>query len=70
VVLQHGEIRTGATLGEALGVVRPMAASGNASLRARVAALYEAMSDAMRRGDWRAFGDAFSQLGRLLRSAP
>ena len=70
VVQQHGEIRTGATLSEALGVARPMAASGSASLRARVAALYEAMSDAMRRGDWRAFGDAFSQLGRLLRSAP
>jgi hypothetical protein len=70
VVLQHGELRTGASIGEALGVTRPMAASGPASLRARVVALYDEMSDAMRRGDWRAFGDAYSQLGRLLRSAP
>ena len=70
VVLQHGEVRTGASVGEALGVTRPMAASGTASLRARVTALYDAMSDAMRRGDWRAFGDAYTQLGRLLRSAP
>ena len=70
VVLQHGELRTGASVGEALGVTRPMAASGAASLRARVTALYDAMSDAMRRGDWRAFGDAYAQLGRLLRTAP
>jgi hypothetical protein len=68
VVMQHGEIRTGATLSEALGVVRPMASTGTASLRSRVDALYQTMSDAMRRGDWRAFGDAFSQLGRLLRA--
>jgi hypothetical protein len=70
VVLQHGELRTGASVGEALGVTRPMAASGAAAIRARVTALYDAMSDAMRRGDWRAFGDAYSQLGRLLRIAP
>jgi len=70
VVLQRGEIRTGASLSEALGVTRPIPAGGTASLRSRVAALYDAMSAAMRRGDWRAFGDAYSQLGRLLRSAP
>ena len=50
VLLQRGEIRTGATLSEALGVTRLLAANGTASLRARVAALYDAMSAAMRRG--------------------
>lgn len=70
VVMQRGEIRTGASLSEALGVTRPLAATGTASLRARVAALYDAMSTAMRRGDWRAYGEAYAQLGRLLRSSP
>jgi hypothetical protein len=70
VVLQHGQVRTGASVGEALGVTRPVAATGTAAIRARVTALYDAMSDAMRRGDWRAFGAAFSQLGRLLRAVP
>ena len=70
VVLQRGAIRTGASLSEALGATRPASAGGTGSLRARVAALYDAMSAAMRRGDWRAFGEAYSQLGTLLRSAP
>ena len=70
VVLQRGAIHKGATLAEALGVTRPIATNAGASLRARVAALYDVMSAAMRRGDWKAFGDAFSQLGRLLRSVP
>jgi uncharacterized protein len=70
VFLQHGEIHKGATLSEAIGVTRPLPASGSASLRARVAALYDLMGAAMRRGDWQAFGDAYSQLGRLLRAAP
>jgi hypothetical protein len=70
VVMQRGEIRTGASLREALGVTRPMAAAGSESLRARVAALYDLMSAAMRRGDWRAFGEAYAQLGRLLRASP
>ena len=70
VVLQHGEAKTGASLSDALGVTRPLPTSGSASLRARVAALYDAMSAAMRRGDWRAFGEAYTELGRLLRSSP
>jgi uncharacterized membrane protein (UPF0182 family) len=70
VVLQRGAVRTGASLSEALGVTRPIAASGTESLRARAAALYDAMGAAIRRGDWRAFGEAYAQLGRLLRSAP
>ena len=70
VVLQHGQVRAGASVGEALGVTRPLAATGTAAVRARVTALYDAMADAMRRGDWRAFGEAFSELGRLLRASP
>jgi uncharacterized membrane protein (UPF0182 family) len=70
VIMQKGGIKTGASLSEALGVTRPLAATGTASLRARVAALYDTMSAAMRRGDWRGYGEAYSQLGRLLRSSP
>ncbi len=70
VVLQKTGIATGASLSEALGVTRPIATDATASLRARVSALYDEMSAAMRRGDWLAFGQAYSQLGRLLRSPP
>ncbi|MFI5245268.1 MAG: UPF0182 family protein [Gemmatimonadales bacterium] len=70
VVLQRDAVRTGASLGEALGMQHPVAGGGAESLRARIAALYDAMSAALRRGDWRAFGQAYAQLGTLLRSAP
>ena len=70
VVLERGAVKTGASLSDALGVAHPAAPTGGASLRVRVAALYNAMSAAMRRGDWRAFGEAYSQLGRLLRTPP
>jgi hypothetical protein len=36
------------------------------AFRASVAALYAAMRDALRRGDWSAFGRAFDALGRML----
>ena len=39
------------------------------TFRASVAALYAAMRDAMKRGDWVAFGRAFNQLGHLLSGA-
>ena len=57
-------------LSEALGVTHPPSGGATESLRARIAALYDAMSAALRRGDWRAFGQAYSQLGTLLRTAP
>jgi uncharacterized membrane protein (UPF0182 family) len=38
--------------------------------RKRVAALYESMREAMRKGDWAALGAAYDALGRLLRSPP
>jgi uncharacterized membrane protein (UPF0182 family) len=70
VVLQKGQVHTGATLREALGLTRAPSSAGMGTIRARVTALYDAMSSAMRRGDWKAFGDAYAELGRLLRTAP
>jgi uncharacterized membrane protein (UPF0182 family) len=44
----------------------PVAAEPKAS----AAALYTTMRDALRRGDWTAFGRAFEALGRLLGQPP
>ena len=63
-------VRTGRTLADALGIAEPERAAGSAPWRARVAALYDAMDRALKRGDWAAFGDAFTALGKLLRAAP
>lgn len=63
----------GATLAEAAGV-RPETpdpgaiALSPAAFRQRVNDLYAAMRDALRRGDWPAFGKAYDDLGRLLRT--
>lgn len=63
----------GATLGEAAGV-RPEPQDSNAvsltpaNFRQRVNALYMAMRDALRRGDWPAFGKAYDDLGRVLQA--
>ena len=40
------------------------------SLRARATRLYEAMREALRRGDWAAFGEAYEALGALLARPP
>jgi uncharacterized membrane protein (UPF0182 family) len=63
-------VRTGPTLAVALGLAVPTAGTTAATptdLRARAAALYAAMRDAMRRGDWSAFGRALDALGAVLR---
>ena len=63
----------GATLAEAAGV-RPnpqdatATALAPADFRQRVNDLYAAMRDALRRGDWTAFGKAYDDLGRVLRT--
>ncbi len=61
----------GLTLAEAAGMPPE---GGNAAstitpadFRQRVSDLYAAMRDALRRGDWPAFGKAYDDLGRLLR---
>ena len=41
-----------------------------AGFRQRVDDLYAAMRDALRRGDWVAFGKAYDDLGQLLRTSP
>lgn len=68
VALADGDsIRRAPTLEEA--VASPDLLEGEAGDGAsRASRLYAAMRDALRRGDWRAFGDAFDALGRVLGS--
>lgn len=64
----------GTTLAGALGVaqqqpsVGPAVLEGGGDFRTRVRRLYEAMREALRRGDWEAFGRAYDALGRLIAS--
>jgi uncharacterized protein len=63
----------GRTLMEAAGLPNPVETQQPLTpedFRRRVAALYEQMREAMRRGDWAGLGAAYEALGRLLRSAP
>jgi uncharacterized membrane protein (UPF0182 family) len=60
--------------GDTARSISPLSAAGRpgepslpaGDLRGAVSAAYEAMRDAMRRGDWAAFGRAFDALGRAL----
>jgi uncharacterized membrane protein (UPF0182 family) len=70
VLFEDDVARTAPTVAELLGAGRPTATAGNEALRRRVTILYDEMAAAMRRGDWKAFGDAYAALGKLLRSAP
>ena len=66
-------VAVGTSLSEAAGV--PAAAADAAAaltpeqFQARVNELHNAMREALRRGDWTAFGKAFDELGRLSRPA-
>lgn len=62
-----GETRAGATLEAALGVPARAAGRTGESFRAAVETLHRRMREALRQGDWSAFGTAFSALGQLLR---
>lgn len=65
VALHAGQARTGNTMAVAMGEpVHSVTADG--SLRVRVTRLYEEMRDALRRGDWPAFGRAMEALGRMV----
>ena len=61
----------GATLAAALGVAVPSPSeagpgpAGTGDFRTRVRRLYEAMREALRRGDWDAFGRAYDALGQI-----
>ncbi len=70
VLLENGGTRVAPTVAELLGAGRPASVAGTEALRGRVTVLYDQMAAAMQRGDWKAFGDAYAALGRLLRSAP
>ncbi len=56
----------GRTLAEALGEPAPAEALAPDAFRERVARLYDAMLAAHRSGDWRAYGEAWVALGRLI----
>lgn len=68
IVLMDGRARVGRTVAAALGArdEPPSSALPADVLRSRAAALYDAMSAALRAGDWRAYGEAWAALGRLL----
>jgi uncharacterized membrane protein (UPF0182 family) len=69
-ILMDDTVRVGSSLAQLAGTLPPPAASGtptlSSDLRARAAALYVRMRDALRRGDWIAFGQAFDELGRIV----
>ena len=74
-VIDQDSVFSGRTLADAFGVtarVDPDATEPvtDEAFRARATRLYEAMRDAMRRGDWTAFGEAYDALGALLGRSP
>lgn len=72
-VLAGGRTMTARTLADALGVTGADVSDtvlSPADLRTRVTELYDAMRRAMQRGDWTAFGDAYTRLGALLGRPP
>jgi uncharacterized membrane protein (UPF0182 family) len=75
VAVLHGDsVVAGRSLADLAGIGAraraPIAPATLPELRERVQQLYGEMNDALRRGDWSAFGRAFDALGRLLRAAP
>lgn len=71
--LRRGEsVAVGRTLIDAAGIPEPDVTEEPLTpeeFRRRVAALYESMREAMRRGDWSGIGASWEALGRLLRAA-
>jgi hypothetical protein len=74
-VLRGTDVVVGRTLADALGAQseargRSGVALSAEALRASVAVQYDAMAAALRQGDWRAYGEAWTALGRLLGRRP
>jgi uncharacterized membrane protein (UPF0182 family) len=69
-LLVNDSVRAGTSLAQLAGAQplpsAPAVPAASGDIRARAAALYSRMRDALRRGDWTAFGQAFDELGRLL----
>jgi uncharacterized membrane protein (UPF0182 family) len=69
-LLMNDTVRVAPSLAQLAGSLPPTtpspAAPAAVDLRARAAALYARMRDALRRGDWVAFGQAFDELGKLI----
>lgn len=70
-VLYRDNVRSGSTLVQLVGIlptgtVPPSTPAAAADFRERVESLYARMRDAMKRGDWASFGQAFDSLGKLL----
>jgi hypothetical protein len=64
VTWHRGESRAAASLAAAYGAT-PRVPESDARLRLRIARVYEALQDALRRSDWAAFGRALAELRRL-----
>ena len=72
-VMLGDTVRTGTSVAAAAGLPAPVLPAVPLTLtgfRTRVDALYGEMREAMRRGDWTAFGVAYEALGRLLQAPP
>ena len=69
-ILMDDTVRVAASLAQLAGTLPTAAAAvtppAGTDLRARVAALYARMRDALRRADWVAFGQAFDELGKII----
>jgi uncharacterized protein len=70
-LLMDDTVRAASSLAQVAGTLpaqtpaAPPSAAGT-DMRTRAAALYGRMRDALRRGDWTAFGQAFDELGKLI----
>ena len=72
-VFYRDSLRSGQSLAQILGTLPTGATTSHSpaapgDLRSRADSLYKVMRDAMRRGDWATFGQAFDALGKLLGS--
>jgi hypothetical protein len=67
--LSDDTVRVAPSLARLAGTLPSMAppeTTPNGDLRTRAAVIYARMRDALRRGDWFAFGQAFDELGRIV----
>ena len=63
-----GVARAGVSLTQAMGLPRTVRLPDSSAFRTSVELLHQRMREALRAGDWTAFGGAFSALGQLLRA--